>query len=354
MRYNSVAFLLPDLSAGGAERVTITIARLLRKEGFDVEFVVLGPNKGEMLTWIEPEFNMTCLGYSRVLNSVPKLCSFMKEHNHSIFFSSREHVSIVGLLAARLTNQQIVVRVPNMPKNKLSKGLTGVKMSIIKTINRWLLKSAKIIIAQNAEMRTQLLDYYSLPQKKVVAINNPVDIEYIRSSAENSHNPFKENEVNFLNVCNIAYSKGIDILLEAWNKVKEAIPNAHMYIVGRNASEYAREIVEKSKAYEDFEFLGFQSNPYVYLKYCDVFVLPSRMEGFPNVVLEAQCFNRPVVSTTCVEVIKDIVQQGCNGYYCEIENSGALADCMINASKLKKIENNYSMFDKELLLNCFR
>ncbi len=203
-------------------------------------------------------------------------------------------------------------------------------------------------------MRTQLLDYYSLPQKKVVAINNPVDIEYIRSSAENSHNPFKENEVNFLNVCNIAYSKGIDILLEAWNKVKEAIPNAHMYIVGRNASEYAREIVEKSKAYEDFEFLGFQSNPYVYLKYCDVFVLPSRMEGFPNVVLEAQCFNRPVVSTTCVEVIKDIVQQGCNGYYCEIENSGALADCMINASKLKKIENNYSMFDKELLLNCFR
>ena len=297
---------------------------------------------------------MTCLGFSRVLNSVPKLCSFMKEHNHSIFFSSREHVSIVGLLAARLTNQQIVVRVPNMPKNKLSKGLTGVKMSIIKTINRWLLKSAKIIIAQNAEMRTQLLDYYSLPQKKVVAINNPVDIEYIRSSAENSHNPFKENEVNFLNVCNIAYSKGIDILLEAWNKVKEAIPNAHMYIVGRNASEYAREIVEKSKAYEDFEFLGFQSNPYVYLKYCDVFVLPSRMEGFPNVVLEAQCFNRPVVSTTCVEVIKDIVQQGCNGYYCEIENSGALADCMINASKLKKIENNYSMFDKELLLNCFR
>ena len=139
MRYNSVAFLLPDLSAGGAERVTITIARLLRKEGFDVEFVVLGPNKGEMLTWIEPEFNMTCLGFSRVLNSVPKLCSFMKEHNHSIFFSSREHVSIVGLLAARLTNQQIVVRVPNMPKNKLSKGLTGVKMSIIKTINRWLL-----------------------------------------------------------------------------------------------------------------------------------------------------------------------------------------------------------------------
>lgn len=87
-----------------------------------------------------------------------------------------------------------------------------------------------------------------------MAINNPVDIEYIRSSAENSHNPFKENEVNFLNVCNIAYSKGIDILLEAWNKVKEAIPNAHMYIVGRNASEYAREIVENQRLTKTLNF----------------------------------------------------------------------------------------------------
>lgn len=45
-------------------------------------------------------------------------------------------------------------------------------MIVIKFINQWLLKSAKIIVAQNVEMRNQLLEYYRLPDDKVVAINN--------------------------------------------------------------------------------------------------------------------------------------------------------------------------------------
>ena len=349
-----IYFLLPDLSAGGAERVSITIARLLHKEGHDVEFINFGYRKGEMLDWIEPEFKMTCLECGRVLNAIPKLMAFMKSHPNSIYFSSREHVSIVGMIAAKKTGRQIVVRIPNMPKNKLSKGIAGIKMIIIKTINRWLLKSAKFVIAQNTEMRNQLLEYYHLQDEKVVAINNPIDIDYVKSSAEGSTNPFDASKVNFLNVCNIAYSKGIDVLEKAWPKVKSEIPNACMNIVGRNTSEYAKELVSKANELEDFTFWGFQSNPYTYLKHCDVFVLPSRMEGFPNVILEAQCFNRPVASTTCVAVIKEIVQEGKNGYYCDIEDSEALADCMIKAAKLKNIENKYNLFDKDLLLNCFK
>ena len=349
-----IYFLLPDLSAGGAERVSITIARLLCKEGYNVEFVNFGFRVGEMLDWIESEFKMTCLECGRVLNAIPKLIAFMKAHPDSIYFSSREHVSIVGMLAAKMAKRPIVVRIPNMPKNKLSKGIAGLKMIVIKFINQWLLKAAKIIVAQNVEMRNQILEYYRLPNDKVVAINNPVDADYVRASAEGSKNPFHSGEVNFLNVCNIAYSKGLDVLESAWPKVKAAIPNAHMNIVGRNTSDYAQELIAKAQSLSEFTFWGFQSNPYSFLKLCDVFVLPSRMEGFPNVILEALCFNRPVASTTCVAVIKDIIQQGSNGYYCNIEDPDALADCMIKAAELKNIENKYSMFDKELLLSCFK
>lgn len=81
-----IYFLLPNLSAGGAERVSITIARLLRKEGFDVEFLNLGHRNGEMLKWIEPEFKMTSFEYSRVLNAIPKLNAFMKQRPNGIFF----------------------------------------------------------------------------------------------------------------------------------------------------------------------------------------------------------------------------------------------------------------------------
>lgn len=348
-----IYFLFPDLSAGGAERVTITIARILKKQGFDVEFLNLGYYFGDMVTWIEPEFKITNFGYNRVLSAIPALKKFMKAHRECLYFSSREHVNIVGLLAAKYAKVSMIVRIPNMPKNNLTKGITSFKMRIIKAINQWLLPSAKMIIAQNEEMRKQLLEFYSLPEDKVVAINNPVDKDYVLASAEGSENPFDSSETNFLNVCNIAYSKGIDVLIDAWDKVKAVIPNAHMYVAGRNNSEYAQQMMEIVKDRTDFNFLGFQSNPYPYLKHCDVFVLPSRMEGFPNVVLEAMCFNRPVASTTCVAIVKDIIREGQNGYYCDIENADTLADCMIKASQLKDINNNYNLFDLEKLLNVF-
>lgn len=349
----TVYFILPNLSAGGAERVTITIARLLRSEGIPVTFINIGVREGEMLSWIEPEFRMISFGYSRVLSAIPKLYTFMKKHPDSLYFSSREHVNVVGLLTAKLSNREIITRIPNMPRNVLTKGVLGQKMRLIKAINKWLLKSAKMIIAQNNEMKEQLIDYYNLPSYKVIAINNPIDKEYVCMSANGSINPFKENEVNYLNVCNISYSKGIDILLKAWPKVKDAIPNAHMYVIGRNTSDYAKKLLESSNELKEFTYLGFQSNPYPFLKHCDVFVLPSRMEGFPNVVLEAMCFNRPIASTTCVEVIKNIINDGVNGYYCEIENSEELANCMIKAAELKNIDNDYDLFDKQALISIF-
>ncbi|WP_297905099.1 glycosyltransferase [uncultured Parabacteroides sp.] len=349
-----VYFLLPNLSAGGAERVSITIARILSKEGFCVEFINFGYSDGEMKSWIEPEFDITNFNCRRTIKAISSLRKFMRKNPDALYFSSREHVSIVGLLCARLEKTKIVVRIPNMPKNILYRGLLGIKLKIIKSLNRFLLKNAKIIIAQNVEMKEQLLDFYKLPENKIVVINNPVDKDYIYKSAIGYKNPFISSEINFLNICNVAYSKGIDVLEKAWLIVKTEIPNAHLYIVGRITTDYAKQLIDKSKDLKDFTFLGFQSNPYPYLKYCDIFVLPSRMEGFPNVILEAMCFNKPIASTTCVSVIKDIIHEGVNGFYCDIEDANSLAECMIKASKLNNIGNNYDLFNKQTLLDCFR
>lgn len=348
-----IYIILPDLSAGGAERVAITIARILKKSGFNIEFINLGNPEGEMYDWIVPEFNMTSFGSNRVLTAIPKLYSFMREHSKAIFFSSREHVNVVGLFCAKMARRKMVVRIPNMPKNKLVKGIGGMKASIIRSVNKNILKSAKWVIAQNNEMREQLIDVYKLPQSKVVAINNPVDKQYVVDSARDTVNPFPKGETVFLNICNIAYSKGIDVLIKAWKIVVNDISDAHLYIVGRHNSEYAQNLVQSVTKQDKISFLGFQSNPYPFIKYCDCFVLPSRMEGFPNVVLEAMCFNRPVASTSCVEVIKEIINPGKNGYYCDIEDPEALAEIMIKAVMLKQIDNSYDLFDKDKLLKLF-
>lgn len=348
-------FLLPDLSAGGAERVSITIARILKKQGLNVKFINLGFEDGEMRTWIEPEFELISLRCRRVLSSFFKLFDLLKNHPNSIIYSSREHLSIVGIIVAKRLGLPIIVRIPNMPNNKLAKTFFGViKEKVIKILNRFLLPYAQTIIAQNEEMASQLQIFYRLSKDRIVVINNPIDKEYVLKSAENLDNPLPKNSVNYLNICNISYAKGIDILLKAFDIVKRALPQAHLTIVGRISTKYAMTIIESLKVSTDVSFVGFQSNPYPYMKHCDVFVLPSRMEGFPNVVLEAMCFNKPIASTTCVEVIKEIISPGLNGYYCDIEDAEALAQCMLDAVSLKNINNDYNLFDSNKLLSIFR
>lgn len=353
-RMKTYYFLLPNLEAGGAERVSITIARILKKQGKDVKFVNLGYHNGEMKSWIEPEFELISLGCKRVLSAFNKLLGFFKDKPDAVLFSSREHLSIVSIVVAKKLNLPIIIRVPNMPNNKLAKNIVGrIKERTIKTLNKYLLPYAKKIIAQNDEMSCQLKRYYRLSDNQVITINNPVDKDHVLYSAKHADNPLPQGKINFLNICNISYAKGIDVLLDAFPKVKQVIPNAHLTIVGRTNSDYAKEIVARVEHATDIKFVGFQNNPYPYLKYCDVFVLPSRMEGFPNVVIEAMCFNKPIVSTTCVDVIKAIIVPGTNGFYCNIEDAEALAQCMIRAISLRDIQNDYNLFDLDTLLKVF-
>lgn len=56
--------------------------------------------------------------------------------------------------------------------------------------------------------------------------------------------------------------------------------------------------------------VGFKNNPYVYMKHADCFVLSSRNEGLPNVMIEALYLGTPVAAYKCIPVIERIVDEG--------------------------------------------
>lgn len=347
-------FILPDLCAGGAERVAITLARILKEEGYAVKFVCLGGEQGEMRTWLIPEFEVEFLHCRRVLLAIPKLKRLFANRSDAILFSSTEHTSIATLLTGKRLGLPVIVRMPTMPKNKLYSGFIWQKWRVIHVVSRWLLPYAKKVIAQTDTMRQQILQYYHLPEDKVLTINNPIDKAFIRSSAEGHPCPFEGTGPHYLTVGNISYAKSIETLVEAFKKVKEHTPSARLTIVGRNDSDYARNLLSHLDIDESINLVGFKENPYPYMKHCDVFVLSSRMEGFPNVLLEAMCFNKPIACTTCVPIIKKLVQPGVNGYYCATESPDELAQCMLDAAGLTDIHNNYDLFDKNSFTQLFQ
>lgn len=347
-------FLLPELGRGGAEQVSLQLAHKIKNEGKKVIFVNIGKRSGELLDQIEGNFELISLNCSRVLGAFVKLYNFFKDKNEVVIFSSREHLSVVVLIVNIFLKKRVIVRIPSMPKNKLGTGWTGFKEKIILKLNKCLLPIADVVISQTDEMRDQILNVYPrLLPSKVITLYNPINSERICSLSGNS-NPFSNTKKNFLAVGNMSIAKGYETLLDAFKLVKQQDDNAHLTIIGRNNTEYGKSLTKEFEKVAGVDIKGFMPNPYPYIKYCDVFVLSSRMEGFPNVVLEAMALNRPVVATECVPIISKIIENGINGYTVPIEDSVSLSNKMLQSLSLNKIKNTYNLFDKDVFLNIFK
>ncbi|MGN0521373.1 MAG: glycosyltransferase [Eubacterium sp.] len=155
---------------------------------------------------------------------------------------------------------------------------------------------------------------------------------------------------NILTCARFTYDKGIDLALRACLLLKGRIKNFKWHFVG-DGEEKDRLIkfVNDNDLAENVVFHGFKSNPYPYMRGCDLYVQPSRSESFGLTVAEALVLNKPVVSTK-TKGAESIVTDNC-AVLCDIdENSIAQSIYEIykdEGKQLELIENSRNInFDK--------
>ncbi|WP_088079137.1 glycosyltransferase [Bacillus mycoides] len=104
--------------------------------------------------------------------------------------------------------------------------------------------------------------------------------------------------VRILTVGRLSVEKGQDLTISVLAKLKEAGYNVRWYCIGDGKEKGMYEkLVENYDIQSDYIFLGAMSNPYPFMKQCDIYVQPSRYEGYCITLAEARCFNNPIIST---------------------------------------------------------
>lgn len=335
-----VLFFLQS-GVGGAERVTVTIGKNLDKSKFDVFFCLVGDATGDLSVenFIPREFPVVRIPALKGFKLFFALKKMVSREKPDVVFSSIMYVNS-KLLAFSFLFPKIKFVIRN---NNYLYTLSKMQKFILRVVYRF----ADAVIAQTDEMANELVKQMKLPCKKVFALQNPVDRMTIDEKIKEK-SPFeKKRMVIYVASGRCHPVKGFDILVKAFALVIEQQPNAELHILGKiteNCKSHYDEVLnlaKKLKVENRIKFEGFQQNPYIFVKNADCFVLSSRNEGLPNVLIESLYLGTPVAATKCIPVISRIVNDSVNGFLAESENEISLADAMLNASKLGRVSNDY-------------
>jgi glycosyltransferase involved in cell wall biosynthesis len=335
-----IIFILPTLNGHGAERVLINYIRQLDPEKYCIILIVFDFTND--LKHIVPSYiKLIDLNTKRIRRSFVSLYKELRNLKPDIVFTTHFSVAIL-LLQIKLLLPKFyhIARMPNMPslekKYSISNGIT-------RSLYAAGFKSANMVIAQTEDMKIDALSMFKLHEEQVIVQHNPIDTVYIDTMIQDSVSPFPENKFIAVASGRLAFQKGFDILINAIPVVIERYSDFRLYILGSDDGEgkKLKDLTQYLRLDKYIVFQGFIENPYLYYQYCDLFILSSRWEGFPNTLIENYYLNTPIVATKCIPIIEEMIVNGKNGFLCEVDNQESLSEAIINTLKIKRknIEN---------------
>lgn len=327
-----ILFIIPNMRGGGAQRVISTILNFLDRKKFETILVLL-KKEGPYLEDLPKDIQVINLQTEQTRYSIIKVIRVIrviKQIKPDLVFSTLSYLNILIVMIRPFLSKDIIFIARET--NTISVINKRKKYPMLyDLVYKVFYNNFNKIISQSKYMRKDLIDNYNIMEDRIEVIYNPVDITKIENLANRDvANLYKSDKFNLLAVGRLSYQKGYDLLIEAMRKLDKKF---HLTILGQGKDDAKLEQLAKSFDIEDnITFAGFQANPYIYMMHADLFILSSRYEGLPNVVLEANALGTPVVAFNCPGGTGEIIENGVNGFLCECGNIDELAETINKAS----------------------
>jgi glycosyltransferase involved in cell wall biosynthesis len=285
------------LNGGGAERTVINIINGLNKSNYEVYLILGSSQKHHYLELINNDIHIIFLNCNRNRQAILKLRHEIIRIKPDLLFSTLNLNNISLILASMISLRKtpIIVRVAN----NWSK--SGEVKGIMKLVTKLLYNvKASRIIALSEGVRRTLINKFGIDGNKIEVIYNPIDVAKIKELALYSINDLetKGNKV-VISVGRLEVQKDFMTLIKAFEQLEEK-EEITLVILGKGSLEGELKKYCKERNLEKrVKFMGFKENPYKYIHQADLFVLPSKWEGFGHVLVEAMACGTPVISTNC-------------------------------------------------------
>ena len=323
-----LAIFTANMDGGGAERAMLKLAGGIVDQGHQVD-LVLSRAEGHYLDEVPRAVRIVDLRASRVLASLPGLIRYLRRERPSAMLTSLNHVNIVGIWARRLAgvDTRLVVNEQNtlsFEASHSSRRRHRMVPRLIKRFYPW----ADEVVAVSRGAADDLTRSAGLAPERIKVVHNPIVTPELKemAAAPLDHPWFQPGHPPVvLAVGRLSPQKDLGTLIRAISRVQEPGP-VRLLILGEGPERDTLEaLVAELGLGGAVGFAGWVPNPYPYMVRADAFVLSSRWEGLPSVLIEALFCGVRVIATDCPSGPLEILDGGKHGVLVPVGDVDALA-----------------------------
>lgn len=344
---------IPSIEDGGVEKNLYILTNYLSKKIKNINLLTYDDkckNKfNKNIKIINPFFN-----FINFKNRYPKyflcLVALLKillfDRNYLILTFQ---ANIFAIILSKFLNISIISRSNSSP--------SGWSTNFFKQIIfSYFLKKADIVIVNSEEFKKEMDKKYNIITHCIL---NPFDFLKIRKlSLKKCKKIYSKGSLKIISVGRLTYQKDFITLfrsIQNTNKIK-----TELVVIGKGADkEKLKKYIKENSLQKKIKLIGYQRNPFKFIRQADIFILTSRFEGSPNVLIEAQYLKKYIISTNCPTGPREILNNGKYGSLVKLNDYKSISKIIEkynnNITIKKKIKAGYLNTKKyDYRVNCLK
>ena len=337
-------FFIPSIEDGGVEKNLYIILNYLSKKINKVSLITYDDkykNKfDKKIKIVNPIFNHFSFSnrYPKYLLCLITLFKILLFNKNCIILTFQANIFVIIL--SKIFNIVVLSRSNSSPSG-------WSKEYLKQKIFSYFFKKADKIIVNSTKFKDEMDLRYKI---NTLCILNPFEFSKIKKfSLLTSKKVFTKNVLKIISVGRLVYQKDFITLCKAIHHTERK--NIELVIIGKGIDKnLIQDYIDKNNLKDKIKLIGYQNNPFKYIKQADIFILTSKFEGSPNVLIEAQYLKKYIISTDCPTGPREILNNGNFGSLVKVGDYKKIAKIIenfkYNKNTIRKIKLGFQSTKK--------